>query len=172
MTIKSIRVGNILSPDNPTDIIIGMNAEFDDVTGIGKPFIDQIVKTRDVSLGSVITFDYDGSRQLHMLICHHLLKGGWDRADHYVRYGMDFLWNSDPNRDYSIVNIGTGRVGKRDNADHAAIRTAMSTSFLPVDLFVLNESERPAAAMAQVIPLKPLRMWDMARGETDIRLAA
>ena len=170
--IKNIMVGNILDRKNHADIIIGMNAEFEDVTGIGLPFIERVVKTQEIPLGAVVTFDYDDERQLHMLICHHLMMGGWERADQYVRYGMDFLWDVNPNRDYSIVNIGTGRVGLRDGADHMAIRTAMATSFLPVDLYVLNEPLREAAVMANVIPLKPVRVWSLEHGQHDIRFAA
>ncbi len=107
-----------------------------------------------------------------MIVCHHLLKGGWNNAEKYVRYGMDFLWNANPNRDYSIVNIGTGRVGIRDGANEEAIRTAIASSFLPVDLYILNERDRMPAEAVNVVPLKPLRVWDMAHGEQDIRAAA
>lgn len=169
--IKDIKVGNILAPENRSDIVIGMNTAFDDVRGIGKPFVERISKTRKIRLGTVVTFDYDGSRELHMIVCHKLGKGGWKNADQYVRYGMDYLWKSDPDSAYSIVNIGTGRVGRRDGADHGAIRDAMAASFLPVHLYILNESEGiPAEAAVSVTPLKPLRMWDVIEGE--IRVAA
>lgn len=171
--IKNLLVGNILDKDNRADIIIGMNTDFNDVFGIGKPFVRQIEKTRAVKLGSVITFDYDGTRELHMLVCHKLGRGGWKRAEQYVRYGMDYLWKHNPDRMYSVVNIGTGRVGKRDGADHMAIRSAIASSFLPVDLFILHEKEQiPAEAAANVVPIRPLRMWDMEQGEAPIQVAA
>ena len=171
--IKNIRVGNILSPENDSDIIIGMNLQFKDVLGIGKPFVDRIVRTRDLRLGSVISFEHDDERELHMLVCHRIGKGGWKDAEQFVRYGMDYLWQKRQDRKYSIVNIGTGRVGKRDGADHALIRSAITSSFLPVDLYILNEKERiPAEATASVVPLRPFRIWDTERGEVSIRLAA
>ena len=171
--IKNILVGNILAPENKFDIVIGMNTAFDDVRGIGKPFVERINKTRKIRLGTVVTFDYDGRRELHMIVCHRLGKGGWKNAEQYVRFGMDYLWKSDPVSKYSIVNIGTGRVGIRDGADHAAIRSAIASSFLPVDLYILNERERiPAEATATVMPFKPIRMWDMEAGEVPIQAAA
>ena len=106
--IKNIRVGNILSPENDSDIIIGMNLQFKDVLGIGKPFVDRIVRTRDLRLGSVISFEHDDERELHMLVCHRIGKCGWKDAEQFVRYGMDYLWQKRPDRKYSIVNIGTG----------------------------------------------------------------
>ncbi len=168
--IKHIKVGNILDPSNKAHIIIAMNTEFDDVRGIGKPFVGKIKRTRSIKLGTVVSFDYDGSRELHMLVCHRLGKGGWENADQYVRYGMDYLWKCEPHHSYSIVNIGTGRVGKRDGADHMQIRSAIASSFLPVDLFVLNEPMQiPAEAAARIIPF---RMWDMERGAVQIPVQA
>lgn len=169
--IKDIKVGNILDISNSADIIVGMNTTFDDVFGIAKPFVENINRVRQVTLGSVISFNYDDARNLHLLVCHKIGKGGWVNADQYVRYGMDYLWKADSGRAYSAVRIGTGRVGRRDGADHSAIHTAMGTSFLPVDLFVLNEREEiPAEASAKIIPF---RMWDMVQGEVPLqRMAA
>ena len=171
--IKDIKVGNILDCSNRSNIIIGMNTEFSDVRGIGKPFVERISKTRTIRLGTVVTFNYDNDRELHMIVCHTLGRGLWSNAEQYVRYGMDYLWNCDRESNYSIVNIGTGRVGMRDGADHASIRGAIASSYLPVDLFILNEPERIAAeATARIIPLAPLRMWDMQEGQVPIRAAA
>ena len=171
--IKNIFVGDILDPENRADIIIAMNIEFRDVQGIGRAFIGKILQTRAIRLGTVISFEYDESRELHMLICHHIGKGGWRDAEQFVRYGMDYLWHSAPRRKYSIVNIGTGRVGIRDGADHAKIREAVVGSFLPVDLYVYNERARiPAEASARSLPVKALRMWDMEHGQVPIQVAA
>lgn len=168
--IKNIKVGSICEPTNRTDIILGMNMTFDDVLGIARPFVENIQRVREATLGSVISFQYDEGRNLHLLVCHQIGKGGWMDADKYVRYGMDYLWKADPFREYSIVSIGTGRVGRRDGADHAAIRTAMSTSFLPVDLFILDErAPIPAEMSAKILPF---RMWDIERGEVPLRMAA
>jgi hypothetical protein len=170
LMIKDIKVGNILDRSNRADIIVGMNTTFADVFGIAKPFVDDIRKTRTVRLGSVISFNYDKTRNLHLLICHHIGKRGWTNADQYVRYGMDYLWKAGGDRKYSAVRIGAGRVGKRDGADQAAIHTAMGTSFLPVDLFILDEpAQIPAEATAKIIPF---RMWDMVHGEAPIQQLA
>jgi hypothetical protein len=168
--IKDIKVGNILDRENRADIIIAMNAQFDDVQGIGKPFVARIKRTREVKLGSVVSFRYDRDRELHMLVCHNLGKGGWKTAEQHVRYGMDYLMHLAPDREYSIVKIGTGRVGKRDGANPAIIHSAMATSFLPVTMFVLNEPmEIPAEASASIIPF---RVWNIDDGAKEIRVAA
>lgn len=171
--IRSQKVGNILSPHNPCDVIIAMNDRFADVHGIGKQFVAQIRRTREIKLGAVVSFDLDSRRELHMLICHRIGLAGWSNAHQYVRYGMDYLQMTSPGRQYSIVDIGTGRVGKRDGADDMLIRTAITMSFLPVDMYILDDKERlPAEALADVVPIRPLRMWDMLSGEDKIRVAA
>ena len=168
--ITDIIPGDILHPSRRTDIIVGMNPRFADVFGIAKPFVSNISDIRDVPLGSVVSFKFDETRNLHLLICHVLGEGGWEKADQYVRYGLDYLWVADPKRKYSIVRIGTGRVGRRDGADAVAIHTAMVNSFLPVDLYIPSELDRmPAEFSARVIPF---RLWNMAHGETKISLAA
>lgn len=170
--IKHIRVGNILDPENQADIIIGMNLEFKDVRGIGRPFIDRIRRTRAITLGSVVTFDYDGTRQLHMLVCHQIGKDGWASADAYVRYGLDYLWKFDPERKYSIVDIGTGRVGTRDGADQMLIHRAIADSHLETDLFVLDQRERISTeAVVRPGPQKPLWMGDVVQGRIPIQVA-
>jgi hypothetical protein len=171
--IEDIVVGDILSLQKKADIIIGMNTELSDVLGIGKRFVAQIRKTRSIALGSVISFEYDRTRELHMLVCHELGSGGWANADKNVRYGMDYLWNKRPDRKYSIVQIGTGRVGRRDGADHAAIRGAIASSYLRADLYVLPQDgdEIPAAATGR-IHMAPVRMWDITRGEVPLQVAA
>ena len=171
--IHGITVGNIRHPNNKSDIVIGMNTTFADVKGIGAPYIKDIIRTRAITLGTVITFDFDGTRQLHMLICHKIGRAGWVNADQHVRYGMDHLWQRDNSRQYSIVQIGTGRVGKRDGADVPKIIRAIADSHLPVTMFVLNEGETiPVEATAQVSPFKPMRMWSKVGGEVPIRVAA
>src|SRR4051812_21268231 len=104
--IESIVIGDILSPSNPRDIIIGMNTDLEDVTGIGLRFVRNVIPLLALDLGSVISFDFDQKRKLHMIICHKLGKGGWADAEQYVRFGLDYLEHlNDTGRQYSIVQI-------------------------------------------------------------------
>ena len=174
--ICNIVTGDITSRDNPADIIIGMNSELSDVTGIGLPFVKDAIPTRLIQLGSVITFDFDGDRRLHMIICHHLGQGGWDGAERHVRFGLDYLdhleqMHNERDRQYSIVQIGTGRVGMRDGADHTAIHLAMAQSHLELELFVFKPLQ---VANADVIaaPLRPMSAWSPIHGENEVRALA
>jgi hypothetical protein len=172
--IIDIRHGDITTRENSSDIIIAMNTELGDVRGIGKPFVSKIARTRGLQLGSVFSFSFDTDRALHMLICHKLGTDGWTDADSYVRFGLDFLWQKQRDVEHSIVRIGTGRVGKRDGADHARILTAMATSHLKLRLFVLPD-EREQVAMENLLSspnLVPFRQWSRETGETPIRVAA
>ncbi|HEY4487064.1 MAG TPA: hypothetical protein VJB70_05065 [Candidatus Paceibacterota bacterium] len=169
--IVGIEVSDITSPNNKRDIIIGMNTTLNDVRGIGLPFVKKIETLHPITLGAVLSFEFDDSRQVHMLICHDLGQYGWKNADHFVRFGMDFLWHTEPAREYSIVQIGTGRVGHRDRADPVAIRTAMTNSFLPVTLFVFNP-EKSRVIHVALPELKPFRAWSPTHGVEDIRYAA
>ncbi|MBX9906336.1 hypothetical protein K2X96_00375 [Patescibacteria group bacterium] len=170
--ITDIVTGDITSSENPADIVIGMNSRLQDVVGIGRPFIERITAANPVNLGSVLSFKFDDRRLLHMIICHHLGSGGWVGADMHVRFGMDYLWQQPEShaRKHSIVQIGTGRVGRRDGANAASIHTAMTTSFLPVTLFIFNQREAEAAVeRLRVRPsLVPLRMWHPERGEMEL----
>ena len=166
--ITDITVGDITSPDNKRDIIIGMNSTLNDVTGIGLRFVKKISTIHPITLGSVLSFEFDKTRNVHMLICHHIGEDGWKHTDNFVRFGMDFLWHTEPNRKYSIVQVGTGRVGRRDGADVIAIRTAIATSFLPVTVFVFD-AEKRAAARATAPMLKPFRAWSPEHGTENIR---
>lgn len=165
--IRHIINADITSPENPCDIIIGMNTALDDVTGIGRRFVRDRIPAAALDLGSVITFQFDKKRRLHMLICHELGTGGWRGAPQYVRFGMDYLDHLDDGRDYSIVQIGTGRIGRRDGADASAIHQAMATSYLLADLYVYDAARQ--IAMAEVIDLpRPLRAWSVAEGELQL----
>jgi hypothetical protein len=172
--IIDIKSGDITARENPSDIVIGMNAQLTDVQGIGKPFISKIQRTRPLRLGSVLSFEFDRDRALHMLICHNIGKGGWKDAPNYVRFGLDYLWDKQPEVVHSIVRIGTGRVGMRDGADHASIHAAMAISHLKLELFVLP-SERDLVAMENLLAsptLVPFRYWSEAEGEQPLRVAA
>jgi hypothetical protein len=164
--IKDIKVGDITSPNNPAHIIIGMNSHLNDVTGIGRPFVNKITTAHPVKLGSVLSFRFDATRNLHMLVCHHLGKGGWANSDMHVRYGMDYLWQTEkPTEDFSIVSIGTGRIGIRDGADAVAIRTAMANSYLPADLYIHFEPEKFTVDNANQMILKAYRHFHPIYGE-------
>ena len=177
--IRDFITGDITARSNKSDIIIGMNTALDDVTGIGFPFVKNSVPTRMLQLGSVISYDFDGTRKLHMIICHHLGEGGWEYADRYVRFGLDYLDHldrdtqaGDGGRSYSIVRIGTGRIGTRDGADFQAIHRAMADSFLTVDLYLFKREQQSADVRA-IRPLQPFRAWNSALGEENlVRLAA
>ena len=161
--IIDVLVGDITSPENPHDIIIGMNADLIDVTGIGRHFVKDIFPMKSLDLGSVISFNFDKKRKLHMIICHTIGSGGWTRAADHIRYGMDYLEHfNDESRTYSIVQIGKGRVGQRDGANSAAIHTAMSTSHLPVTLFVFDNTQQQA--IEQRVPLHIVSAWNPVSG--------
>ncbi len=168
--IEKILPGDITHPSNKRDIIIGMNAQLQDVTGIGRKFVRDLIPPKALELGSVISFDFDHRRRLHMIICHHLGKNGWVEADKHVRFGMDFLNHmNDLKRKYSIVQIGTGRIGQRDGANVADIFTAMATSYLPVQLFIHRPIEQVAVVNAIDVPsLRPLRAWHPISGELQL----
>ncbi len=165
-------VGDITSPQYNRDIIIAMNSTLDDVRGIGKPFVDgKFLQDGSVELGSVLTYDYAPERRLHMIICHKLGVGGWIDAAEYVRFGMDHLWFHERGRRYSIVNIGEGRVGKRDGADVPSINAAIATSHLKVVQFSLGgEKNVVELALQKVVPLF---VWQPSSGyQPPIQVAA
>ncbi len=170
--IVEIIAGDITSLNNRADIIIGMNARLTDVTGIGGPFVNKISTLHPIDLGSVLSFKFDSDRNLHMLICHKIGKDGWKYADKHVRYGLDYLWHTERKREFSIVQIGTGRVGVRDSADSAAIHTAIATSFLPVKLFIYDPKETVAVVSVREKPMQAYRAWHPVMGEEKIRIAA
>lgn len=170
--ILDIVEGDILKKTNKADVIIGMNSELGEVYGIGLPFTWQIQHNKPLKLGTVFSFELDKTRNLHMIICHHLYKGGWLDADKYIRFGMDFLWQSDAaTREFSVVKIGTGRVGKRDGADVPKIINAISSSQLPMKLFIHRPPERVAVEAHQSVvrpPLVAFRSWSREEGVTTL----
>ncbi len=163
--------GDITSPNNRRDIIIGMNTNLGDVKGIGLHFARNLKLTHPLTLGGVLSFKYDEGRHLHMLVCHELGGGGWKNAERYVRFGLDYLWHSEivekfTTREFSIVEIGTGRVGMRDGANAPLIHQAMTFSHLELTLFVnFNNVGRVAGADAIVVPLRAYRAWTPQHGE-------
>lgn len=170
--IRNIIPGDITSPENRCDIIIGMNSQLQDVTGIGRRFVQDAVPQKALGLGSVITYDFDATRKLHMIICHDLGIGGWRKADKYVRFGLDYLDHLNAAcREHSIVQIGTGRIGKKDGADHTAILTAITGSHLLVDLYVYDPP-KARVANADVIELRPVSAWSPHYGDIPVDMAA
>ncbi len=166
--ITDIISGDITAPTNKRNIIIGMNTEMGEPSIIGKPFAKKVIPIQLIHLGSVLTFRFDQERLLHMIICHHLEKGGWRNADQFVRYGLDYLWQL-PNteqQDYSIVQIGRGKIGQRDGANCSMIHSAIATSWLPVTMFVHFEGGRPAPAerVEQPSPLEFVEGWSSRVG--------
>lgn len=82
---------------------------------------------------------------------------------------MDYLRQTEgPTEEFSIVQIGTGRVGIRDGADAVAIRTAMATSFLPADLFIYQKPETVAKHAKVLVPLQAYRHFHPIYGEERI----
>jgi|GEM_PF-5915513 len=166
--IRDIIVGNITRPTNSADIIIGMNSTLSEVLGIGRPFVDKIAAIHPIVRGSVLSFEFTPEQHLHMIVCHDIGRGGWVDAEQQVRFGMDYLWHTEGTRHYSIVQIGTGRVGTRDGADPATIRSAMAASFLPVDLYVYDPGAHETVEAASVAPLRAFRAWHPVLGEERI----
>ncbi len=166
--ILDILEGDILARDNPADVIIGMNDELKEVFGIGLRFTWQIQLNKPLRLGSVFSFELDESRKLHMIICHSIGKDGWVSADKYIRFGMDYLWHREVGRQFSMVKVGTGKLGKRDGADFAAIMSAIATSHLGVKMYTYNPPETVAVEARQVVPMPSLvayRSWSLEEGE-------
>lgn len=169
--IKEILYGDITDEKKHSgDIIIAMNTELKEASAIGRTFTCTTSIKEQVNLGSVLTFQFDSERLLHMLICHRIGLGGWMDADKYVRYCLDYLWQQHRDRAYSIVQIGKGLVGQRDGADVPAIRTAMTNSFLEMDLVILPPEAEEIQVAVKVAPMVPFRVWDMERGEQEFVL--
>ncbi len=155
----------ILNRDVPSDIIIGMNTTLGQLDSLLLPKRWHEGLASPFAPGSVLSFKLDRMRKLHMLICHHLGDDGWKDADRYVRIGMDHLWlKYKDHRDFSIVQIGAGRVGKAGGADFNKIREAMETSFLPVTL-VMHEANRPVdISSIKSTQLSPPEVWSPMTG--------
>lgn len=155
-----------------------MNTILEDVTGIGVPFVRKINLTNPIQLGSVLNFQFDNERMLHMLVCHDIGFGGWAKADKWVRLGLDYLWQASQDEGhilhkakFSIVRIGTGTVGRRDGALHQDILTAMATSHLDLTLFVRDEEAMVPVRKKQE-PLHAFSAWHPMHGEERVRVAA
>ena len=159
-------IGDITLPDNPNDIIIGMNTSLGEASAIGRPFVTDDIPEELLVLGGVLTFEFDESRKLHMLLCHELGQDGWNGAEKYVRFGMDYLWQRyHGEREFSVVKIGSGPIGQRDGADVGSILTAMADSYLGVVLYL--RPPQPTTAAGNVIELPKLRFhqgWAMDVG--------
>lgn len=169
--IREIYYGDITDRmTNPGDIIIGMNTKLLEASALGWRFVHDVVALGEIQLGSVLTFNFDEKRLLHMLVCHHLGPEGWKDADRYVRFCLDYLWQQHNDRKYGIVQIGAGPVGRRDGANVSLIRTAMADSFLEVDLILLPKSIEARTAV-DLPRSSPLRVWDMGKGERQIKVS-
>lgn len=163
--------GDIESPLNPRDVIIGMNRDLSERTPFAISVSNRHKIVTPVEMGSVLSFEYRDGRKVHMLVCHEIGQGGWNDADKYVRWCLDYLWYTAPERQYSVVHIGTGRIGKRDGADGAAIMTALAQSHLEMVLYqksTLNQEALPAVVQPALI--HAYRLWQPSKGE--MRLAA
>lgn len=151
-----------------------MNTTLEDVTGIGVPFVKKINPTHPIKLGSVSNFQFDRDRMLHMLICHNIGSGGWADADKWVRLGLDHLWQAQKTEDhalfgsrFSIIQIGTGYIGRRDGANPREIMTAMATSYLDLTLFV-RDKEFPIPVKKERAPLYAMSTWHPMYGEEQL----
>lgn len=165
--ILDIVEGDILNPDVTDDIIIGMNSALGEVQGIGLPFTWQIQHTKPLKLGTVFSFELGADRKLHMIICHHLGEGGWEDSDRYLRFGMDYLRQTEGPRPCSMVKVGTGHIGKRDGADVPKILSAIADSHLAVTLYVYRPPGLVAVEAHAALPLPRLvayRSWNIEEG--------
>ena len=165
--ILDIVEGDILNPYVTDDIIIGMNRQLEEVRGIGLSFTWQIQHTKPVKLGTVFSFELGEGRKLHMIICHRLGEGGWKDSDRYLRFGMDYLWQTEGPRPCSMVKVGTGPIGKRDGADVPKILSAIADSHLAVTLYVYRPPELVAAEARVALPRQTLvayRSWNFEDG--------
>lgn len=174
MIIKNI-IGDIFDPKNQSDIVIAMNRTLDEPTALAARFTTKLKFNlkNPLPLGSVLSFNFDTERRLHMLICHEIGKGGWEKADKFIRFGMDYLdHNKEPDQKFSVVQIGTGPIGLRDGADLSAIMTAISTSFLPVTLYLREEAMvMTAGAKRAPLSLVAYAAWTPHHGYEEIPVA-
>ncbi|MEY4602394.1 MAG: hypothetical protein RL292_335 [Candidatus Parcubacteria bacterium] len=169
--IRDIKVGDITDPHNTSNIIFGMNSTLEDVNGVPSEFAKTVkLAGKPLQLGSVLNFQFDDDRMIHLIICHNIGQGGWDNSEKWVRLGMDYLWQAQQTEDhmfycssFSSVQIGTGEIGRRDGARPQDIRTAMATSFLNVTLFVRDE--QIAVPVRTKWGLQPVSAWYPMRGE-------
>ena len=76
-----------------------MNSTLEDVTQLGWRFTKNIKAAEPIGLGTVLSFLFDDTRMLHMIICHNIGFGGWSEADKYLRIGLDYLWQTDKNNE-------------------------------------------------------------------------
>ncbi|MCX6703398.1 MAG: hypothetical protein NTV02_01770 [Candidatus Zambryskibacteria bacterium] len=172
--IIDVKTGDIRSRKNPNSFIIGMNDTLEDVTAQWIPYIRDIKPTHPLQLGSVLNFQYDRDRMLHMLICHKIGFGGWEDSEKWVRLGLDYLWQTQQNpahawycKNFSIVRIGTGQIGVRDGANAAEITRAMATSHLDLTLYVRDEQEMVPFTIERE-PLFPQSTWHPVYGEEKL----
>lgn len=175
MSIVKIYPRDIFDPRNRLDIVVGMNTTFAEASSLSLSVLEKRTLTQELELGDVITFDFNNRsmQKLHLIICSRIGSGGWKNADQYVRWGLDYLWRrSNFTQEFSIVQIGTGQVGQRDGADAAAIHTAMALSFVPTHLYVLDEVVASVATNVIAMPSRPIRIWNMHRGEKKIPMVA
>ena len=171
--ILDIHMGDITHPFNKRDIIIGMNTKLVEASAIGRRVLVDKFATRALELGDVLTFKYDQHRHLHMVICHTIGEGGWEHADRFLRFGLDYLWQRNPQKEFSIVKVGTGSVGIRDGADPSTLHSAMASSYLPLHLFVRPEQGEAVDRAAEIAPVPLVALWSHSRGDVPIqRLAA
>lgn len=174
------KIGDITNPNNPDDIIIGMNDTVDDLRGFSVPYATSLRREvpLPLTLGTVFSFDYRNSRRkLHMLICHKIGFGGWENAAEYVRFAMDYLNHQNRlaqiPRNFSIVPIGTGEIGRRDEANHVSIHTAIATSHLPVTMYIRGDKDhRPVPLEMAPLELVARAYWNPSIGERRISIAA
>lgn len=169
--ILDFLAGDILADDVTDDIIIGMNSQLQEVQGIGLPFTWQIQHNKPLKLGTVFSFELDAVRKLHMIICHHLGQGGWENSDQYLRFGMDYIRQTEGPRPCSMVKVGTGHIGQRDGADVPKIISAIADSHLAVTLYVYRPHEPEAVEARVALPLPSLvayRAWNHEDGPLSL----
>jgi hypothetical protein len=174
-----------MSSKNRRHIVVGMNVDLVEPSAIPRPYVDKLRESLDCSLelGTVLSFDVKTRpemgfcQRLHAVVCHtvHRIGRGWNGADRHVRFALDYLHYTERHTgEFSIVRIGTGPVGLRDGADHAAILTAMNNSFLPLTLYIRpEESLRPVAVEMAPLELVALASaWHPDKGRHEFAHAA
>ena len=151
MFIDKTRIGDITSFTNKSHIVFAMNDTLEEATPLIAPYVEKLAfgPENPLTLGSVLSFPFTNGRKLFLVICHKIGFGGWEGADQYLRFGLDWINHYKQKGDtFSIVEVGTGPSGMRDGADAASLKTAIATSYLPVYLFVREEVKVMAAAAA------------------------
>lgn len=128
--------GNIFET-NCKHIMFAVNTEGANTSGfagqVSTSFWAELAYIGPKPLGTVLSFNKDGSRTFHAIVCHSLRKG-WKEAPSVLRGCLDAL-NVPNDEPIASVQIGRGPIGRMSGADFFAIIQAMDDSNKSIVLY-------------------------------------